>query len=365
MSVTRIVLTGGPCAGKSTGIAIVEQRLRSLGYSVVVMDEMATNVLRSGITPADTGVDFEALLVKLQKNRDKAYDEIIKHLGDKVVILYDRGILDGQAYCTIEEFDNVLASAGLLRNQIRDYYDGVFHLVTAADGAEKFYTTENNAVRTETPEEAREKDRLTMECWVGHPHLRIINNDGVDFSQKINNLVSGITNLLGEPTPYEIERKFLIKMPNLAELQKRYKVKKSNIIQTYLVSENSDIERRIRQRGISGDFVYYYTEKEDVGPETRIEREHKISSKEYITLLGEADTSLHQINKVIYCIVYNDTYYELDVYPFWNDRAILEVEVSDVNEKISMIPGIEIIKEVTDDKRYKNKSLAKNGGNIE
>ena len=51
MSITRIVLTGGPCAGKSTGLAIVEQRLTNLGYKVIVMDEMPTNVLRSGLTP--------------------------------------------------------------------------------------------------------------------------------------------------------------------------------------------------------------------------------------------------------------------------------------------------------------------------
>jgi hypothetical protein len=34
----------------------------------------------------------------------------------------------------------------------------VIHLVTAAIGAEKYYTTENNAARTETKEEARALD---------------------------------------------------------------------------------------------------------------------------------------------------------------------------------------------------------------
>ena len=32
-------------------------------------------------------------------------------------------------------------------------YDAVFHLVTAAQGAERFYTLENNQARSETPEQ--------------------------------------------------------------------------------------------------------------------------------------------------------------------------------------------------------------------
>lgn len=364
MSLSRIVLTGGPCAGKSTGLAVIEQRLRSLGYSVVIMDEMATNALKSGVTPVDLGADFQLLLVQLQKNRDRAYDEILKYLGDKVVVLYDRGILDGQAYCSTEEFNTILGKASLQRNQVRDYYDGVFHLVTAADGAPKFYTTENNSVRTETPEEAIEKDKLTLSCWVGHPHLRIINNEGKDFNQKMNKLMQEITSLLGEPTPFEIERKFLISMPDIKKLKQKYKMVRTNIIQTYLKSDKN-LERRIRQRGLPGDYVYYYTEKEDVSEGTRIEREKKIAQSTYITLLGEADTSLHQISKTRYCIVYKDKYFELDIYPFWNDKAILEIEVEDINTKIDMIPEINIIKEVTDDKQYKNKALANNLGMID
>ena len=32
-------------------------------------------------------------------------------------------------------------------------YDGIIHLVTAADGAENYYTTMNNIVRKETPQQ--------------------------------------------------------------------------------------------------------------------------------------------------------------------------------------------------------------------
>lgn len=364
MSVTHIVLTGGPCAGKSTGLAIIEQKLKSLGYRVVTMDEMATNVLKSGITPADIGVNFQYLLVKMQLNRDKAYSEMLPDLGDKIVILYDRGILDGQAYCSIQEFDTILKSAGLQRNKVLNMYDGVFHLVTAADGAVEFYTTANNAVRTETPEEAIEKDVLTLDCWIGHPHLRVINNKGKNFDQKMTKLLGEIMGLLGEPIPLEIERKFLIKMPNISSLSEKVKLIKSEIVQTYLISNDENTERRIRQRGLPGDYSYYYTEKRKVSSGTREEVERKISDREYLTLLMEADTTKHQIRKDRYCFIYNDRYFELDIYPFWNDKAILEIEVENINEDIEMPDFLDIIKEVTDDTDYKNNSLASNGGEI-
>jgi hypothetical protein len=42
---------------------------------------------------------------------------------------------------------------------IRDSrYDGIIHMVTAAEGAEKFYASLNNEARYESIEEAREKD---------------------------------------------------------------------------------------------------------------------------------------------------------------------------------------------------------------
>lgn len=363
MTITRIVLTGGPCAGKSTGLAVIDQKLKNLGYRVILMDEMATNVIKSGLTPMDIGLEFQTLLVKLQLDRDKHYEEALSLLDsseDKIAILYDRGILDGNAYCTKEGFDSVLHQSNVSRNEMLTYYNGVFHLVTAANGARDCYTTANNSARTETPEEAIEKDKLTLDCWVGHPHLRVINNENRNFEQKMTKLLEEIMSLLGEPIPLEIERKFLITMPDIDKLSKLFKVTKSEIVQTYLIRQSEDIERRIRQRGSYGDYSYYYTEKKVVGSGTREEKERKISEREYLTLFMESDTEKHQIRKDRYCFIYKDRYFELDVYPFWKDKAILEIEVSDINEPIELPDCVEVLKEVTDDSRYKNEGLAIN-----
>lgn len=358
MSVTHIVLTGGPCAGKSTGLAIIEQKLKDLGYDVIMLSEMATQVMESGITPSNVNSkDFQSLLVKMQVNRDKAYSKIVSGIGAKTVILYDRGIMDGAAYCTKEEFNEILDEMNLSTQEIFSMYDGVFHLVSAAIGAPEAYSKANNKVRIEDIEQAVDADKRTLDCWVGHPHLRVINNEGVTFDQKITNLIKEILSLLGEPIPMEIERKFLVRMPNIPELQKKYRIFRSEIIQTYLESTDG-VERRVRQRGNFGDYSYYYTEKCQVEFGTRQENEKVINQREYLTLLMEADTTRKQIRKTRYCMVYKDRYFELDIYPFWKDEAILEIEVNDINDSFEMPPEIKIIKEVTGDKSYSNFEIA-------
>lgn len=57
-------------------------------------------------------------------------------------------------------------------------------------------------------------------------------------------------------------------------------------------------------------------------------------------------------------MLYN-CYLELDIYPFWKDKAILEIELASEDEEISIPNEIKIIKEVTDDENYKNANLAK------
>ena len=58
--------------------------------------------------------------------------------------------------------------------------------------------------------------------------------------------------------------------------------------------------------------------------------------------------------------MYENQYFEIDVYPFWNDKAIMEIELRSENQEFSIPKSINVIKEVTDDDEYKNSSLAKN-----
>lgn len=89
-----------------------------------------------------------------------------------------------------------------------------------------------------------------------------------------------------------------------------------------------------------------------------MEIERRLSKDEYLRLLMDADTSKRQIRKTRYCLTYENQYFEIDVYPFWQDKAIAEIELSNENTKIVFPKQINVIKEVTEDEGYKNASLA-------
>ena len=137
-------------------------------------------------------------------------------------------------------------------------------------------------------------------------------------------------------------------MPNCSRVE---------IIQTYLKSDNGD-EVRVRQRGTEGSFVYYLTRKKKISDMKRVEIERRLTQEEYLALLMDADTSRRQIRKTRYCLSENNLYYEIDVYPFWDDKAIAEIELSDENTEIVFPDFIKVIKEVTEDENYKNAALA-------
>ena len=357
--ITKIVLTGGPCAGKTTAMNWIQNFFQKQGYKILFVPETATELITGGLTPWETktNVEFQSILFDLQLEKERLFEEGAKSLpNNKILIVCDRGLLDNKAYMTGRDFEYILKQKRLSEIKVRDSYDAVFHLVTAAKGAEKYYNLDNEA-RTETKEEAAKLDDNLIASWTGHPHLRIIDNS-TDFESKMKRLIKEISNVLGEPEPYEIERKFLIEKPDLEYLDSLPNCEKVQIVQTYLKS-NNDEEVRIRQRGSNSSFTYSKTRKITINDIKRIEIETRLTSEEYINELLNADPERGQIIKDRYCLSYNNQYFEIDIYPFWKDKAIVEIELSNENQKIDFPPFLEIIDEVTDDINYRNSEIAK------
>ena len=49
VEIAKIVITGGPCAGKTTALARIEQDLSEKGYHVFIVGESATELIKGGI----------------------------------------------------------------------------------------------------------------------------------------------------------------------------------------------------------------------------------------------------------------------------------------------------------------------------
>lgn len=357
--ISRIVITGGPCAGKTTGMAWIANAFAQRGWKLIFMPESATEVILSWITAANCGVyAFQKALMTLQARREKIYAEAARAMkADKILIVQDRGIVDSSAYMPQSQYLQVLQELGLSEASARDQYDAVFHLVTAAKGAREFYTTANNLARSETPEEAAREDDALIAAWSGHPHLRIIDNTG-SFEDKMRRLIAEISSFLGEPEPHEIERKFLIRCPDVRLLEQMPEAARVEILQTYLRAPEGE-ERRIRQRGQNGSYQFTLTTKRPVGPGVRIETEKRLSQEEYLQHLMEADPSRITIHKERWCIARDGQYMEVDLYPWWLNQAILEIELTDLDQQVVIPDFLEVIREVTDDPEYSNGVLAR------
>lgn len=357
--ISKIVITGGPCAGKSTAMSWIRNAFTHRGYTVLIVPETATELITGGVAPwtCSTNAEYQKCQVQLQLTKERLFLQAASGMtSDKILIVCDRGIMDNRAYMDDNEFDDVLCSLNGDLIDWRDGYDAVFHLVTAANGAESFYTKANNAARYESVEEAVSLDDRLLSCWTGHRYLRVIDNS-TDFEGKMRRLEKEIATFLQENHPYEIERKFLITYPNVSLLESDPLCRKVEIEQVYLISDPGE-EIRIRKRGENGHFIYYETHKKMLDGMKRMSTERRLSQSKYRHLLKRADPDRRMIRKTRYCLTYEHQYFEIDLYPFWDSQAILEIELMDETEDVVFPPQIKIIKEVTDDLSYKNASLA-------
>ena len=181
MSVKRIVFTGGPCAGKTTLIKKTEEYLIEKGYKVIVVQETATHLLKSGIKPNILGNNtaFQKFILQFQLfNENLAEDVVNLTLDDNFIILYDRGTLDNKAYFKdYNKFDLILNDSDIAEIEYLDKYNLVFDLITTADCAPEKYTLLTNDQRTESLEEAKILDKKTSNAWAGHRNMKIINSN--------------------------------------------------------------------------------------------------------------------------------------------------------------------------------------------
>ncbi len=174
----RIVLTGGPCAGKTTCMARLRHFLSSRSFRVFVVPEAATMLFAAGVMFTDIAEDAGKIIMQQNLLRTQMHLEDVmlgfaRNTGKASVILCDRGSMDGRAYVSDGVWSAVLENLQTDNVTLRDTrYDAVLHMVTAAIGAEAQYTLDNNNTRSESLEEAAALDAKTVACWVGHPKAR-------------------------------------------------------------------------------------------------------------------------------------------------------------------------------------------------
>lgn len=360
--IKRIVLTGGPCAGKTTALVRVIEHFSSRGYKVFTLPEVPTMFTQAGMNYLTPNKAFfyegEKATLEIQLALEDKFLKMAQACEEQCVIVCDRGTMDISAYMQPEMWERLCNDVGYTTQQLRDdRYDAVLHLVSAADGAEQFYTTSNNASRNEAADEqglaiARMLDKKVIEAWAGHSHLRVINNQE-DFNRKLNRVLKEISHVLGLPQPIEEERKYIVEitgeLPDCIE---------SEITQTYLVAEPG-AEVRLRRRGWQGKYVNVLTTKTRISPTEQLETERQVTSNIYRTMLQQADPYRHTITKNRKSFIWKGQYFELDTY---KDRLeglmILETKGIVNHEDVNFPPFLNVKEDITGNTAYYNYNLA-------
>lgn len=187
--IRKIVLTGGPGAGKT---AVVNLARQHFCHHLQVLRESAS-ILFSGGFPRERGVVELRAVQRAIYHVQNELEVIGEVQPESAVLLCDRGTLDGLAYWP-GDHDDFFKQIGSSLAMEYARYDAVLHLRTPHA---KYYER-NGGVRTESAEEALQIDERISKVWSGHPNVVTINSAD-DFLHKASRALTVIAQYLPEP----------------------------------------------------------------------------------------------------------------------------------------------------------------------
>ena len=374
--VHKIVLTGGPCSGKSTALSQIVERF-SNDFIVYSLPEVATLTITSGVNIIPTNYKPEdhkhltKLICKHQMNLESYFEKIARLQKKDVIIICDRGVMDNFAYCSKENKKYIITKSGWTYNYIcNDRYDLIIHLVTAAIGAEKYYTLENNEARYETAEQARDIDGKIAKQWIGHPNITLINNNGQGFNAKMERVMNCIANEVGKKMPMFYKKYLLKEKPTFDFLKKNFEkvYEYVDTITFLLTNEKNRVKWLVRRQYEGNNFPTYFAVDRILAEkhEDRIETHQTISERVYFEFLDQQIPSnsqfkretftflIHHLKDYLICFVENVIVDGKD------NVSILRIKRDNKDLKSDYVPKIlKVGEEITENPKYFSINLSK------
>ena len=322
--IKKIVLTGGPCAGKTTALVKITEYFSGFGYKVFNVPEVPTIYSTAGwnyLTPnRKLYYQGERAILETQLALENQFMQLAKVCEDPVLIVCDRGAMDISAYIKPEEWEDITRMAGTNSEELRQSYDAVLHLVSAADGAEQYYTTANHD----------------------------------DFDNKIKRVLTEISKVVGLPQPVQEERIFRVEL--IGEIPES---SESMITQTYLVAEPGSEVRLRRREWSGGKVVNVHRSKKRLSETEVIETERQVDNNLYEQMLQQADPYRVTIRKKRQSFIWKGQFFQIDTFlsPVSN---LVMMETKGVTEKetVNFPPFVKVLEDVTGNPKYLNYNIA-------
>ncbi|XP_055619554.1 TRPL translocation defect protein 14 isoform X2 [Toxorhynchites rutilus septentrionalis] len=407
--VYKLVLTGGPCGGKTTGQARLCTFFENLGWKVFRVPETATVLLSGGIKFSDLTTDeerrrkptdhhtilrngipehsvdktascprclaaaaekpngseaykFQENLLRTMIQIEDTFFELGKSCVRNCLIICDRGVMDASAFVSKEKWERMMRTNSWNPVELRDNrYNHIVHMVSAANGAEAFYSTEDHACRSEGVDLARELDYKSAAAWIGHPYFDVIDNS-TDFDNKMNRMIECVCQKLGihigdrlSTTSKKV--KFLVS--ELPQNPSFPAYQDFEVVHHYLQSAGPRVQARLRKRGQNGHFSYIHTIRRPHLHGQSIEVKTQLTHRDYLNMLTQRDDAHFTIYKKRRCFLVNNQYFQMDIYkepghPRCKGLILLETYTSLSGDKLKEIlpEFLNIVKEVTGDPDY-------------
>lgn len=367
----KIVLTGGPCAGKTTAKAQILERF-SPQVNVVCLPELASMTFKSGIKIDPSSYNFDELVlftkefVSMQVKIEDYFEQLSRNNKGVTLMICDRGACDTFGYCSPEVKGRVLQELGVTFHDLSSKrYDMVLHLVSCANGASQFYNNDNEA-RFESVEEAIECDIRIQNVWKSHPSFGIINNSQTGFMEKMQKVVAAVGHFIGVPESKLVKKFLLHKFITLDDIPKELH---ANFFREKIIFLKSDEDKRydfITCKKSNDDITGYYFFKSRFLAEkeiNRVELNRRISKEMFNNFMQQKDPESAVLRRIVYTFVSrhsnkNTEFHRIESYQL-GDRhfSLLRVDCECDIEKLkreSFLKDFEIERDVTG---YVNRGL--------
>jgi hypothetical protein len=306
-------------------------------------------------------IENQLALLKTQIALEDAFYKIAKASRSPAVIICDRGVMDGRAYCSTQQYEEILRRGGYVLERLRDTrYDAVIHLVTAAIGAKQHYNLDNPA-RFEDVEGAIKADHHLRNMYVGHPRVKLIDNGSENFQDKLDRATDAVYEVIGQRKPKHRSRRYLVKAaPELEAVP--VPTAASDITITVLSgSEQGNVRLLLKRAHDSANatYLFFNPSRGDDGQKTEVR--HMLNPREYATLIGQRDPAHADIVKRGVSFTYEGHFYELATFvspPRLAGKKMLYVSCDD--DKVKLPPWVSVERDTTDDEAFSSFHLSKN-----
>ena len=327
MEITKIVLTGGPKAGKTTIIEELKKYLKYRGYNVICVQETARDLIEGGISPFgeyEYILKFQDLVLKMQTSKEATIEEFVKNTYDvDTVIIYDRGVLDNKAYLRCQsDFDLLLKNNSMNEIAFSEKYDLIINLISSSKLGKDYYSKDES--RFEDFNEALDLDYRTTIAWLLSPNIKVI-EPTERFEDKVLKTIKCVDNCLSKKVEKKYQKEIDLNNSDFSDYNDNNS-KTYRVTDYYLDLPNNNIEYIVTEKEYKSNTSYEFKGIATINDEKRLITRYLMNKEKFDQMLKEYGYVKEETRTEIRFLGENRVVLTIKIV---DDKAIIESDIKD------------------------------------